>query len=43
MIAELVTVVYYDCAVAEPSEPYETIANRLWAFCLAALGGHPAP
>ncbi len=32
---------HYDCAGID--EPVEKIADRLWAFCLAALNGKPDP
>lgn len=39
MIAELITAIYYDHATADVEDSYETIADRMWAFCLSALGG----
>ncbi|MEU5344057.1 TetR/AcrR family transcriptional regulator [Streptomyces sp. NPDC020766] len=36
---KLVTSVYHHYAFATAHEPVEDVAERLWAFCLAAFGG----
>jgi AcrR family transcriptional regulator len=39
LISQLVIAVHHHYAFAPSDEPGEQIADRLWAFCLAALGG----
>jgi AcrR family transcriptional regulator len=39
LINQLVVAVHHHYAFAPNDEPGEKVANRLWAFCLGALGG----
>jgi AcrR family transcriptional regulator len=42
LINQLLMAVYHHHAYAATEEPADLIGERLWAFCLAALGGTPA-
>lgn len=39
LVTQLLMTVYHHYAFAVAEEPYDVTAERLWAFCLAALGG----
>ena len=39
LINQLAMAVYHHYAFATSSEPHDQVADRLWSFCLAALGG----
>ena len=39
LISQLAMAVYHHYAFAASPEPHAQVADRLWAFCLAALGG----
>lgn len=39
LITQLAMAVYHTYAFATTTEPYDEVAERLWSFCLAALGG----
>ena len=39
LVSQLSMTVYHHYAFSTSPEPYEQIADRLWSFCLAALGG----
>lgn len=44
LVTQLVMAVFHHYAFAPMEEPPEVVAERLWSFCLAALGGpRPAP
>lgn len=41
LIAELVTAMYYDAAMSPSHEPLDAMADRVWAFCRAAISVEP--